>query len=116
MLSALHPECAAAGCDSVPRNAAVCGCSELVGVEAGCFARAMVGKNFVAGGRESRTGSRVSDDLIPAPVVSIEKDYLDIDRPGFRRRLGQFHLTVLIFPFENFHLQSILHDTLYVVH
>ena len=101
-LRALLPECAAEACDTVPRNADVCGCSELVGVEGSGFARAMIGQNFVAGRGEGRARARVSDDLIPAAVVCVEEDHLDIDRPLLRRRFRELHLTVLILPLRIF--------------
>jgi hypothetical protein len=71
-----------------PENADGCGCSELVGVEGICFARAMVSQNLVAGRGERRTRARVADDLIPAAVVGVEKDHFDIDRSRLGRRLG----------------------------
>ena len=79
------------------------GCSELVWVQGCCFTCPKVLKNLSGLSRKGWPGLRVSNDFVPAPIISVEEDYLDINRPGLWRRFHQAYLPVFIFAFEYLH-------------
>jgi hypothetical protein len=88
----------------------VFGCSEFFGVQRGRFTRPVVLKNLIGLSAKSRPGPRVSNNFVPAPIISVKEHDLYIDGPGFWRRFRQFYLPVFILSFEYLHQKKILHD------
>jgi hypothetical protein len=97
--------------DSGPRNEDEFGCSELLRVQRRRFTCPIILKNLIGLSAKSRPGPRVSNDFVPAPIISVKEHDLDIDGSGFWRRLRQFDLPVFILAFEYFHQKAILHNS-----
>ena len=86
------------------------GFSEFFGVQRRRFTCPIVLKNLIGLSAKSRPGPRVSNDFVPAPIISVKEHDLYIDGSGFWRRLRQFYLAVFILSFEYLHRKKILHD------
>lgn len=86
-----------------PKSEDVFGCSELVGVQGRCFTCPIVMKNLIGFSGKSRPGLRISNNLVPAPIIRVKENDLNINRPGFWRRLRQADLPVFILALEYLH-------------
>jgi hypothetical protein len=101
---------------SVPRREGLFDCSEFLRVQRRCFPCLIILKHLIGLSAKSRPGSRVSNDFVPAPIISVKEHDLDIDGSGFWRRLRQFDLPVFILAFEYLHQKEILHNSQHLVH
>jgi hypothetical protein len=81
----------------------VFGCSEFFGIQRRRFTCPIVLKNLIGLSAKSRPGPRVSNDFVPAPIISVKEYDLYIDGSGLWRRLRQFYLAVFILSFEYLH-------------
>jgi hypothetical protein len=88
---------------SGPKSEDVFGCSEFFGVQRRRFTCPIVLKNLIGLSAKSRPEPRVSNDFVPALIISVKKHDLYIDGSGFWRRLRQFDLPIFIFSFEYLH-------------
>jgi hypothetical protein len=94
-----------------PRSEGVFGCSEFFRVQGRRFIYTIVLKNLIGLRTKGRPGPRVSNDFVPAPIISVEEHDLYVDGSGFWRRLRQFYLPVFVLTFEYFHQEQILHNS-----
>jgi hypothetical protein len=81
----------------------VFGFSEFFGVQRRRFTCPIVLKNLIGLSAKSRPGPRVSNDFVPALIISVKEHDLHIDGSGFWRWLRQFDLPVFILSFEDLH-------------
>jgi hypothetical protein len=96
---------------SGPKNEDVFGCSEFFGVQRRRFTCPIVLKNLIGLSAKSRPRPRVSNNFVPAPIISVKEHDLYIDGSGFWRGLRQFDLPVFILTFEYLHQEQILHNS-----
>ena len=82
------------------------GFSEFFGVQRRRFTCPIVLKSLIGLSAKSRSGPRVSNDFVPAPIILVKENDLDIDGSGFWRRLRQFYLPIFILSFEYPHQQE----------
>jgi len=78
-----------------------------VRVQYGLLTCTIVFKNLIRFGGKSRPWPRVSNNFVPAPIISIEEYDFDVHRPGVRCRLSQAYLSIFIFSFGYLHLNTI---------
>jgi hypothetical protein len=88
---------------SGPRSEDVFGFSEFFGVQRRRFTCPIVLKNLIGLSGKSRPGPRVSNDFVPAPIISVKEHDFYIHGSGFWRWLRQFDLPVFILTFEYLH-------------
>jgi hypothetical protein len=89
----------------------VFGCSEFFGVQRRRFTCPIVLKNLIGLSGKSQPGPRVSNDFVPAPIISVKEHDLYIDGSGFWRRLRQFYLPVSYLALSIFIRKKFLHDS-----
>jgi hypothetical protein len=96
---------------SGPRSEDGFGCSELLRVQRRRFTCPIILKNLIGLSAKTWPRRRVSNDFVPAPIISVKEHDLYIDGSGFWRGLRQFDLPVFILTFEYLHQEQILHNS-----
>jgi hypothetical protein len=87
------------------------GYSEFFRVQRRRFTCAIVFKNPIGLSTKSRPEPRVSNDFVPAPIISVKEHDLYIDGSGLWRRFRQYDLPVFVLSFDYLHQKEILHNT-----
>jgi hypothetical protein len=90
-----------------PRSEDVFGWSEFFRIQRRRFTCPIVLKNLIGLSAKARPGPRVSNDFVPAPIISVKEYDLYIDGSRFWRRLRQFYVSVFVLTFEYLHQKQV---------